>query len=94
MKLPFPLPQISGAVVASGHIAKLAGKRAAKVSQELKATLPQEYFRTRTQAKAPETFTYKNPDEEWNVHPGPAESLTPEGKAAAIKKAKRARGKQ
>jgi hypothetical protein len=66
MKMPFPLPQIAGAVVASGHITKLAGKRAANVTQELKATLPEEYFRTRTEAEAPETFTYKNPDEGWS----------------------------
>ena|SRR5215469_244525 len=93
MKMPFPLPQISGAVVASGHIAKLASKRAANVTEELKTTLPEEYFRTRTQAEALGTFTYKNPDEGWGNSPGQGPT-TPADKAAVIKNVKRARGQQ
>jgi hypothetical protein len=93
MKMPFPLPQITGAIVASGHIGRLARKRAANVTQELKATLPEEYFRTRTQAEEPETFTYKNPDDGWSNSPA-GEPMTPAEKAAAIRNVKRARGQQ
>src|SRR6266851_5313104 len=40
MRLPFPGPQIAGAIVASGHIGTRARGEAARIGQELKSTLP------------------------------------------------------
>jgi hypothetical protein len=93
MRLPFPGPQIAGAIVASGHIGTRARGEAARVGQELKDTLPPEYFRTRTQAESPETFAYKNPDEGWS---GPSPSAVPvnpqAAKVAALKDARARKG--
>lgn len=94
MKMPFPLPQIFGAIAASENIRTKAMAGAGKVGAELQTNLPEEAFRTRPQAEAPETFTYKDPDEGWNVRPGPTESLSPRAKAEAVKSAKKARARR
>ena len=88
MKLPFPLPQIAGAIAAAKHLQTRALAGAGQVGAELQTNLPEESFRTRPQAEEPETFTYKNPDEGWNTPPAPTESLSPQGKAEAVKAAK------
>ena len=87
MKMPFPGPQIAGAIVASGHIGTKARGRAAAISQELKATLAPEYFRTRTEAEAPETFRYKDPDEGWGGGKPSVPNDPQAAKAAAVKEA-------
>jgi hypothetical protein len=91
MRLPFPGPQIAGAIVATGHIGTRARGEAARIGQELKSTLPPEYFRTRTEAETPETFTYKNPDEGWGGGPSEAPENPQAAKAAAIKRIKSTR---
>ena len=87
MGMPFPAPQLLGAVVGSAHISAKALGNARRIGQELKTNLPPEYFRTRTEAEAPETFTYKDPEEGWNGGtPSPSPPASPEaGTAAAIK---------
>jgi hypothetical protein len=87
MRLPFPGPQIAGAIVASGHIGTRARGEAARIGQELKATLPPEYFRTRTEAETPEIFAYKNPDEGWGGGPSGAPENPQGARAAAVKAA-------
>jgi hypothetical protein len=94
LKIPFPGPQIAGAIIASGHIGTRARAEAARVGQELRATLPPEMFRTRTQAKIPETFTPLNPDEGWrSTQPEtPPENQFTNPKAAKAEQIKRIKG--
>jgi hypothetical protein len=91
MRLPFPGPQIAGAIVASGHIGTRARGEAARVGQELKDTLPPGYFRTRTPAESPETFAYKNPDEGWGG-PSQAPADPQAAKVASLKQARAQKG--
>jgi len=94
MRLPFPGPQIAGAIVASGHISRQASAAAGRVSQELKATLPPEYFRTRTPAEAPENFTYLDPDAPYNPPPKSPAPTNPKGRYSQSSDAElEARGK-
>jgi HNH endonuclease len=88
MGLPFPAPQIAGAMVAAGHIGFRARGEAGRVGHELKTNLPPEFFRTRTPANAPETFSYKDPDQGWTTPTGGSPSTRKEVKAAQLKRAK------
>ena len=83
MGMPFPAPQLLGAITASGYMGAKALTKAGRISKDLKNTLPPEYFRTRTEAESPETFTYKDPDEGWGdgttapqMPTGPADTAT------------------
>jgi len=90
MGIPFPGPQIAGAMAAAGNIGLRARSEAGRIGQELKTNLPDEYFRTRTQAEAPETFTYNNPDEGWTPSPtSPSGDITPAEKAKQINRVRR-----
>ena len=92
LKLPFPLPQLGGTWAPSKYIARKAGAAAYQTSAELHETLPEEYFRTRTQVHEPTTYTYANPDEGW-TQPSPTGGSNPEAsKAMQIKQAKQGRG--
>jgi hypothetical protein len=80
MGMPFPAPQILGAMTAAAHIGMRARSTAGSIGQELKTSLPSEYFRTRTPAEAPETFTYPDSDEPYSPPPKPPAPENPRGR--------------
>jgi len=91
--MPFPMPQLLGGAFESARLSKSFRAKAGRVGMRLQSELPPEMFRTRTEAGAPETFSYKNPDEGWTAPSEP--SVNPQAaKAAAAKSAKQARRRQ
>jgi hypothetical protein len=86
--LPFPLPQVLGAGFMGSWLKLRAKGEAGRVGTRLQAELPEQSFRTRTKAEAPETFSYRDPDEGWNGGSQQASPNNPEqAKAAAVKAA-------
>jgi hypothetical protein len=72
-----------------GSWLKLRAKaEAGRVGARLQAELPEQSFRTRTQAEPPETFSYRDPDEGWSGGPSPTVPNNPQAaKASAVKEA-------
>jgi hypothetical protein len=85
--LPFPAPQIAGAITGSSAVTGAAKALGGKVGMRLQSDLPPEMFQTRTPAMEPKAYAYKNPDEGWGGEP-PAPADPQAAKVSALKQAR------